>query len=500
MSAATAPLAGVRVLDLTRMIPGNYCAWLLAALGADVIKVEDPGAGDVMRTIGVQVAGQSSTHHVVNRGKRSVVLDLKTDGGRERFLRLVDTAQVVVDSFRPGVMDRLGVGQATLRARRPGLVVASISGFGADGPLSRTVAHDLNAQAWSGFLERLVGPDDGLPQALTAPLADVVGGGLVPALGIVALLRRAEATGEGAWLDASLAEGFALMPSVQLADLLAGEPMPPRGVDEYDGRAFYRTYHLRDAMVAVGAVEPHFWRNLCEALGLDDLVDAQWDDARKDETVERFRRRFAELTAAEVTALVGDRDTCASLVNSYADMLAAEHTAVRGLVRPSVDAPMQVPAPPFVIDGERPPETVGAPTQGQHTDELLAALDGPPAADPVATVLGYFEALDSYDLDGAVAAFSEPCAYAHPDLGGPDDVAADRDQLRAFWSRRGGATGYRHVPTTVALHEGQVFVQGHILDPEGHRFCGFLGVAETDPETGLIRRYAAARTPTAAVR
>ena len=125
----TAPLAGIRVLDLTRLLPGNYCTWLLAALGAEVIKVEDPGAGDYMRTIGHQVDGQSAAHHLVNRAKRSVVIDLKSEEGRAVFLELVATADAVVDSFRPGVMDRLGLGPDRLREDRPGLVVASISGF-----------------------------------------------------------------------------------------------------------------------------------------------------------------------------------------------------------------------------------------------------------------------------------------------------------------------------------------------------------------------------------
>jgi len=277
------PLAGTRVLDLTRLLPGNYCTWLLGALGAEVIKVEDPGAGDYMRTIGVQVDGQSSTHHLVNRNKRSIVIDLKSDAGREVLLQLVDTADVLVESFRPGVLARLGVAPEVLRERRSALVVASISGYGAEGPMSQEAAHDLNALAFSGFLERLVGPGDGLPVALTMPLADLIGGSLVPVIGVLGLLMRAKQTGEGGWLDASLADGVALLPSVEVADVLAGQPLSPRGTAEFEGRPFYRTYRLRDGMVAVGAVEPRFWRELCDALGEQDLIDAQWDDDRRAE-------------------------------------------------------------------------------------------------------------------------------------------------------------------------------------------------------------------------
>lgn len=365
------PLSGVKVLDLTRLLPGNYCAWLLATLGAEVIKIEDPGAGDYMRTIGVQVDGQSAPHHSVNRAKRSIVLDLKSEEGREAFLRLVDSADVVVESFRSGVMDRLGVGAEVLRARRPSLVVASISGYGADGPLAGMAAHDLNALAFAGFQERLVGPD-GTSPALLIPLSDQVGGGLVPALGIVALLMQARTTGRGGWLDSSLAEGFALLPSPMTSNVLAGAPLPPREETEFEGRAFYRVYDLIDGQVAVGAVEPQFWRGFCELMGEEDMVDLQWDDAHRDELVERLTRRFSALTKAEVEVMLKGHDVCVNLVQTYEEMFASDHAVARDLVRPAADVDMKVLAPPFRIDGQRPPETVGAPRQGQHTREVLA--------------------------------------------------------------------------------------------------------------------------------
>src|SRR6188472_370705 len=155
LSSMTKPLSGVRVLDLTRLLPGNYTAWVLASFGADVVKVEDPGAGDYMRDFGLQVDGQGALNHLVNRGKRSVVIDLKDEEGREAFLRLVDTADVVVESFRPGVMDRLGVGYDVLKERRPSLVYAAITGFGLRGPLSNRAGHDLNVIAFAGLLDQL---------------------------------------------------------------------------------------------------------------------------------------------------------------------------------------------------------------------------------------------------------------------------------------------------------------------------------------------------------
>lgn len=367
----SSPLQGVRVLDLTRLLPGNYAAYLLASLGAEVVKIEDPGAGDYMREVGLIVDGQSASHHNVNRAKRSVVIDLKRPEGVEVFLRLVDTADVVIDSFRSGVMDRLGIGESVLRSRRPSLVVASISGYGADGPLSGTAAHDLNAMAFSGIQERLVGPDGGSP-AIEVPFADQIGGGLIPAMGIMALLLRARATGQGGWLDCSLAEGVAVLPSPMAADVLAGAPMPPKTRTTGGNRAHYRVYDLVDGQVAVGAFEPQFWVGVCELFGLDDLKDAQWDESRKDEAIERLTARFASLTRQEVADMIEGRDCCVSLVNSYQQMFESPHAQARGLVRPAVDVPINVLAPPFRIDGTIPPETIGAPRQGQHTVEVLA--------------------------------------------------------------------------------------------------------------------------------
>ena len=369
-----APLAGVRVLDVTRLMPGNYCTWLLCSLGADVIKIEDPVAGDPIRAMGVQVDGQGATHHLVNRGKRSVVLDLKDDAGRNAFLSLVDTADVVVDSFRPGVMDRLGLGPDTLRARRPSLVVGSISGFGAGGAHAALAAHDINGLAFSGHLDRFPRGSGEVPSVPTLPIADLVGGSLMPALGLVALVLRARATGEGGWLDAALADGAALLPTVELADHLAGAALRPGGAVEFDGRPFYRVYELADGFAAVGAVEAHFWAELCDALGLDQYHDAQHDEARRAETVAALAARFRALTKSALRELLEGRNTCTTIVNSFADLPQDPHAVARELIRDAPGLPMHLLAPPFRIDRARPAETIGAPRHGEHTHEVLAEL------------------------------------------------------------------------------------------------------------------------------
>ena len=379
------PLAGVRVLDVTTLLPGNYCTWLMGSLGADVIKIESPVTGDPMRSVGVQVNGQGATHHLVNRGKRSVVLDLKDGAGRDAFLRLVDTADVVVDSFRPGVMDRLGLGPDALRARRPSLVVGSISGFGAEGPHAGLPAHDINGLAFSGHLERLPRESGTVPSAPTLPIANLVGGSLMPALGLVALVLRARTTGEGGWLDAALADGAALLPTVELADHLAGAALRSGGSVEHDGRPFYRVYELVDGFVAVGAVEAHYWAALCAALGLDEYADAQHDEARRADVVAAFSTRFRGLTKSALRQLLAGRSTCTTVVNSFADLLQDPHAVARELIREVAGLPMHLLAPPFRIDRARPDETTGAPRHGEHTREVLAELAGRSGASIPAT-------------------------------------------------------------------------------------------------------------------
>ena len=366
------PLDGVRVLDLTRLLPGNYCTWLLSALGADVIKVEDPGAGDYMRVFGAQVDGMSATHQVANRGKSSIVVDLKSPSGVGLFLDLVATADVVVESFRPGVLDRLGVGWERLSAVRPSLVLASISGFGATGPLAATAGHDINYMAFAGLLDRL-GDGTKPPMVPAVPLADLIGGGLVPALGTVALILRAQRTGEGGRVESSLAEAVALLPSLVLCDRLAGATIAPTGQDPYDGgRAWYRTYALADrGHVAVGAVEERFFAELCTLVGRPDLVEAQHDLDRQDEIAAALRSEFAGLTRAEVEAKYAGTDSCVVLVNDFDDMIESPHATQRGLIRTDPTLPMPVPVAPIVVDGSRLPERGPAPQQGEHTESVL---------------------------------------------------------------------------------------------------------------------------------
>ena len=368
------PLDGVRVLDLTRLLPGNYCTWLLSALGAEVIKVEDPGAGDYMRIFGAQVDGMGATHQVANRGKSSIVIDLKAPAGVELFLDLAATADAVVESFRPGVMDRLGVGWDRLSSVRPSIVLASISGFGATGPLAPAAGHDINYMAFAGALERF-GDGEKPPNVPAVPFADLIGGGLVTALGVVSLVLQAQRTGAGGRVESALAEAVAVLPSLALCNYLAGDEIAPPGQDAYDGgRAWYRTYALADrGYVAVGAVEERFFANLCNLLGRPDLIEAQHDLTRQDEIAAALRAEFGGLTREQAAAKYDDKDACVVLVNDFDDLAHSPHAMERGLIRTDPTLPMPVPVAPMVVDGRRLPERGPAPRQGEHTEAVLRA-------------------------------------------------------------------------------------------------------------------------------
>jgi crotonobetainyl-CoA:carnitine CoA-transferase CaiB-like acyl-CoA transferase len=371
------PLAGVRVLDLTRLLPGNYCTLVMAALGADVIKVEDHGAGDYIRRYGTQVEGTGVIDHQVNRGKRSICLDLKDPAEREHFEALVATSNVLVESFRPGTMDKLGYRATRLHELRPDLVIASINGFGVDGPLAGAHGHDLNFLALSGLLDRL-GEVGGEPLPLPIPLADLLGG-LVSALFTIPYLRRAEATGRGAVIDAPLFEALALLPSSLLAEVVAATTLGTRvgGRGEFKlgaGLASYAVYAAKDGHVAVVAQEPHFWDGLVEAIGMHDLKDRQRDPAAQDEIRARLGAFFGARTKSEIETEFAGRPACLSPLQSYEEMLASPHAVARGYLRTDPDTPVPELALPVTVDGARPRASTRAPRQGEHTGEILTEL------------------------------------------------------------------------------------------------------------------------------
>src|SRR5262245_33583132 len=271
--------AGVRMLDLSRLLPGPYCSLLFADLGADVIKVEEPGLGDYARATPPLwgESGLGAYFLLLNRNKRSVALNLKTEGGKEVFRRLARTADVVLESFRPGVMDRLGLGWAALSELNPRLVYCAITGYGQDGPYRDLVGHDINYMGYAGALS-VTGARHGPPLMPGVQAADLGGGALLAAFAIAAALHHRTESGRGQFVDAAMTDGVVSWMAPYLGPFFATGHVATRGEERLNGGWIcYQTFEAADGgWVTLGALEPKFWANFCRLVGREDLVPLQY--------------------------------------------------------------------------------------------------------------------------------------------------------------------------------------------------------------------------------
>lgn len=331
----SAPLDGLRVLDASRLLPGPYCTRLLADLGADVLRVDhpDPRKGDLARQMPPHVPGAGDGCSIpfigLNHGKRSVALDLTDAEHRGHFLRLAGRADVVVESFRPGTLDRFGLGWEDLHAANPALVVCSITGYGQDGPLADRAGHDIGYLARAGVLG-VSGSPDAAPQPFGTQVADLAGGAFPAVIGILAALRQRDGTagtpgsGLGQHVDVSMTDGARAL--LALDGAIAGtqpDALPPRGSTPLGGEAMacYRTYACADGYVALGALEPKFWQAWCRGVGREDLIAAQGARPGSDEE-QQVAGIFATRTRAEWEAFAGEHDCCLEVVKTPAEALA----------------------------------------------------------------------------------------------------------------------------------------------------------------------------------
>ena len=370
-SGLTGPLDGVRILDLTRLLPGNYCTLLLADLGADVVKVEEPGRGDYIRWTPPMVDGEGGVHRALNRGKRSVTLNLKAPAGADVLRRVAAQADGLVESFRPGVMERLGVGYEVLSEENPRLVYCAITGYGQSGPYRDRAGHDINYMGYAGVLHNM-GPPDDVPLLPPVQVGDFAGG-MAAALGLVAALREAVATGVGRLVDVSMLDVVASWAGVLMAWHLATGDIPPRGrMPLAGGLACYRAYRASDSrFLAVGALEPQFWRTLCERLGVPELVDEQYADDQE-RLAARLQEIFATRPRDEWVADLADSDSCVGPVNDIAEAMADPQVTHRGLVA-TVGGWAVGPGPAIKAPTPEEGALSPAPGLGQHTDEVLLA-------------------------------------------------------------------------------------------------------------------------------
>lgn len=367
-------LENMKVLDLTRLLPGGYATMILADLGAQVLKIEDMGAGDYMRELGPQVGGTGIWYHAINRNKRSMRLNLKSPAGREIFLRLVKEYDVLVESFRPGVMERLGLSYRELVQINPRLVYCSLTGFGQDGPHSQRPCHDINCLALAGALA-LTGQRDGPPVPPGVQVADL-GSALTAAVGILAAYARSLTTGQGAYLDVAMLDVVVSWMTLYLTQYLAGAGEPRRG-EEYlnGGLPCYGVYRTKDKRyVAVGNLEPKFWENLCRAAGRPDLIPLQFrKDREARRAVEEF---FAQYTRAEIEELSGLVDTCLEPVLEVSEVPQHPQIKARGLLieQPLNGGTITTVGLPVKIQGAEAVPEREAPEAGQHTRDILISL------------------------------------------------------------------------------------------------------------------------------
>jgi len=301
------PLQGLRVLDLSRLLPGPYASLVLADLGADVVKLEDPAGGDYLRWMPPMAGEQSGWFHALNRNKRSLALDLRRPEGPAVLLRLARRFDVVVESFRPGVMDRLGVGYQALSRENPRIVLCSISGYGQDGPYRDRAGHDIDYVALAGVLA-VNGPPE-RPVPLGVQVADVAGGSWPAVAGILAALLGRAATGRGAHVDIAMAEGALAMLALQQGAANArGTPLRRGGEQLNGGSACYAVYRAKGGgFVALGALEPRFFRTFCEAVGRPELAERQFDGDGPRAEIEAI---FASRTRAEWGEFASRHEAC----------------------------------------------------------------------------------------------------------------------------------------------------------------------------------------------
>jgi alpha-methylacyl-CoA racemase len=384
------PLEGIRVLDLSRLLPGGFCSLLLADFGAEVLKVEDTGMGDYIRWSppyheGAEDSAKSALFLALNRNKRSIRLDLKRDGGREALLRLVGAHDVVLESFRPGVLDRLGVGYERMREVNPGIVYCAISGYGQDGPKRDASGHDMNYLGLVGLLG-LTGERDevgGHPIQAAGQIADLGGGALMGAFGIMAALRERDGgpshpgSGKGQVVDVSMTDGALAWMAIVAGAYFADGVVPRRGDLPLAGSLIcYRPYECADGWVTLGALEPKFWQAWCRGVDREDLIEQQFrapGSKAHAQVVEIFKSR----PRAEWQRFASEHDCCLEPVLELDEALDSELVRAREMIvtldQPGVAGGVRQLGIPIKLartpgDHARLP----GPALGEHTEEALA--------------------------------------------------------------------------------------------------------------------------------
>ena len=370
-------LEGIRILDLSRLLPGPYCTMLLADFGAEVIKIEEPGRGDYSRSFPPFLKDFGYWHLQLNRNKKSVVLDLKTEEGREAFLDLAKTADVVVESYRPGVLKKLGIDYETVSKLNPKIIYCALTGYGAKGPLAKQADHDIGYVSLAG-ITNMSGEAGGKPAIPGVLMADM-NASMAAGMSILIALRHAQMTGQGQEIDISLYNvAMTLMPGA--ASLYFGSGfVAERGNNWLTGMyANYNIYETKDSRyVSVGCLEKKFWTNLCNALDRADMVELIDDEENHPYLKEQLTLEFKKRTMAEWEAHLEGKDTCVTPVYDFAEACAAEQTEANEMVLTVQDEELgEYKQIGFAMKLSKTPakHSKRAPRLGEDNEEILGRL------------------------------------------------------------------------------------------------------------------------------
>ncbi|MEW6374708.1 MAG: CaiB/BaiF CoA-transferase family protein [Thermodesulfobacteriota bacterium] len=373
------PLSGIKLLDLSRLLPGPFCSLLLADLGMEVLKVEDPEQGDYLRKIG-PIRKKDSAHFLaLNRNKKSMTLNLKLEEGREIFYKLTQSYDIVLESFRPGVMDRLGIGYQELKKRNPRVILCSLSGYGQDGPYRERSGHDINYIGLGGVLG-ITGVKNGAPILPGVQIADIGGGGMMAAIAILAAVICRQKTGEGQFLDISMFDGVISWLSMHAGKYFMDEELPKQGDMHLTGRyACYQVYPTKDGRyMSLGAMEQKFWKNFCEAIGRKDLISKQYIEGEEQlRVIEEIQKLFRTKTQMEWVDFFKNVDACCEPILNLEEVFHHPQALHRQMVMDfehPVEGKMRQLGHPikssrFSFEIRTPP-----PAWGEHTIEILKAI------------------------------------------------------------------------------------------------------------------------------
>jgi len=372
------PLKNIVVLDLSRLLPGPLCSLFLADLGAEVIKIEDTEAGDYIRWLPPLLDDYGAVYHALNRNKKSIRLNLKMPEGKEIFKKLVNTADVVLESFRPGTMDRLGLGYNVLQENNPRIIYCAITGYGQDGPYKDKAGHDLNYISIAGLLGTC-GESVKPPSMPGVQIADIGGGSLTALSAILLALYQREKTGRGQFLDVSMTDGCFSFLMHHLAESAARGSPHRRGKERLTGGlACYQVYRTKDnKYISIGALEPKFWANLLKILNREDLINLQFIEEEQERVREELQKVFITKTRNEWISLLSGNDLCVEPVYDLEEAGEDPQIRFRGIFRRiklkngAESLQIKIPLRGSAITE---PEMRQAPGYGEHTEMILQGL------------------------------------------------------------------------------------------------------------------------------